>query len=103
MTGVKAQTGHKVSNSNIKTKRKFLPNMKSATFKSDVLNINVRLRLAAKTIRSINKYGGLDSFLVNYGYNKLSENGRKLRQKVRKRLLEQDKLSDLKILKKKVI
>jgi len=35
--------GHKVSHSNIKTKRRFLPNLCNVTFISDALGRNVRL------------------------------------------------------------
>ena len=38
--------GHKVSHSNIKTKRRFLPNLCNVTFISDALGRNVRLRVS---------------------------------------------------------
>jgi large subunit ribosomal protein L28 len=103
LTNVGVQAGHSVSNSNIKTKKRFLPNLKYVSLKSDALNININLRIAAKTIRTINKYGSLDAFLINYGYNKLSEKGRKLRREVQKKLLEQNKLDSVKIIKVKKI
>ncbi|MDR0572314.1 MAG: 50S ribosomal protein L28 [Rickettsiales bacterium] len=103
LTNIGVQAGHSVSNSNIKTKKRFLPNLKYVSLKSEVLSINVNLRIAAKTIRTINKYGDLDSFLINYGYNKLSEKGKKLRQKVQKKLLEQNKLDGVKIVKNKKV
>jgi large subunit ribosomal protein L28 len=97
LTNKGVQAGHSVSNSNIKTKKRFLPNIKSIKFKSDALNINLNFRLAAKTIRTINKYGNLDSFLINYGYNKLSEKGRKLKKVVQKKLLEHNELDNIRI------
>jgi large subunit ribosomal protein L28 len=90
-----------VSNSNIKTKKRFLPNIRSVALKSDALNINMNLKLAAKTIRTINKYGSIDSFLINYGYNKLSEKGRRLRRVVWKKLLEKGSLGEVIILREK--
>lgn len=99
LTNIEAQTGNKVSNSNIKTKRRFLPNLKYTSLKSDALNINLNLRLATKTIRTINKYGNLDSFLINFGYNKLSTKGRQLRKKVKGKLVDNDQLSNIKIVK----
>jgi large subunit ribosomal protein L28 len=101
LTNIGVQAGHSVSNSNIKTKKRFLPNIKSVAFKSDALNININLRLATKTLRTINKYGNLDSFLINYGCNKLSEKGIKLRKAVQKKLLKEGKLGDVKIIKEK--
>jgi large subunit ribosomal protein L28 len=103
LTNVGVQAGHSVSNSNVKTKKRFLPNLKSVSLKSDVLNVNIKLRIATKTIRTINKYGSLDSFLTNYGYNKLSKKGRKLRSQVQKKLLKENRLEDVKVIKKKKV
>jgi large subunit ribosomal protein L28 len=97
LTNKGVQAGHSVSNSNVKTKKRFLPNIKSIKFKSDVLNLNLNFRLATKTIRTINKYGNIDSFLVNYGYNKLSQEGRKLRKTIQKKLLKSGELDNIKI------
>ena len=104
LTSVGAMFGNKVSKSNRKTRRKFLPNLQNATFKSDVLGINITLKLATKTLRTVNKYGSLDSFLINYGHNKLSTEGRALRSRVKKSLLAKNLYETVKIIKdKKVI
>ena len=100
LTNLSSQKGHSVSNSNIKTKRRFLPNLKNVSLKSDVLGVNVNLRLATKTIRTINKYGNLDSFLINYGYNKLSNRGRQLRKEIKNRLIATGKYDDIKIVRR---
>ena len=47
LTGKTAQVGHKVSHSNIKTKRRFLPNLLNVTMISDTLGRSVRLRVSA--------------------------------------------------------
>ena len=51
--------GHKVSHSNIKTKRRFLPNLCNVTFISDALGRNVRLRVSTNAIKSVDHRGGL--------------------------------------------
>ena len=56
--------GHKVSHSNIKTKRRFLPNLCSVTMLSDALGRGVRLRVSANAIKSVDHNGGLDKFLL---------------------------------------
>ena len=43
LTAKGPQVGHTVSHSNIKTKRRFLPNLCNVTFISDILGRNVRL------------------------------------------------------------
>jgi large subunit ribosomal protein L28 len=64
LTGKKAQVGHKVSHSNIKTKRRFLPNLRSVTLTSDTLGRTVRVRVSANALRTVDHRGGLDAFLL---------------------------------------
>jgi large subunit ribosomal protein L28 len=91
--------GHSVSHSDIKTNRKFLPNLQNVSLLSDALGVRVNLRLATRTLRSVNKYGSLDSFLVNFGYSGLSTLGKKMRRRVMKKLVERGNLEKI-ILKK---
>ena len=56
------QVGHNVSHSNIKTKRRFLPNLQTTSVLSDTLG-SVRLRVTAAALRTIEHKGGLDAFL----------------------------------------
>ena len=64
LTGKKAQVGHKVSHSNIKTKRRFFPNLRSVTLTSDALGRSVRARVSANALRTLDHRGGLDAFLL---------------------------------------
>ena len=64
LTGKKAQVGHKVSHSNIKTKRRFFPNLRSVTLMSDALGRSVRVRVSANALRTLDHRGGLDAFLL---------------------------------------
>jgi large subunit ribosomal protein L28 len=64
LTGKGTQTGHKVSHSNIKTKRRFLPNLVNVTLTSDTLGRSVRARISANALKSVDHRGGLDAFLL---------------------------------------
>ena len=64
LTGKKPLVGHKVSHSNIKTKRRFLPNLRSVTLISDTLGRRIRLRVSANALRTVDHRGGLDAFLL---------------------------------------
>jgi large subunit ribosomal protein L28 len=64
LTGKKAQVGHKVSHSNIKTKRRFLPNLRNVTLVSELLQRKVRVRVSANALRTVDHRGGLDAFLL---------------------------------------
>ena len=64
LTAKGPQVGHKVSHSNIKTKRRFLPNLTNVTFISDALGRNVRLRVSTNALKSVDHNGGLDAYLL---------------------------------------
>ena len=81
VTGKGVQVGHHVSHSNIKTKRRFLPNLQRTSVLSDVLG-SVRLRVTAAAIRTIEHKGGIDAFLRNTPDRKLSPEVRRLKRRV---------------------
>jgi large subunit ribosomal protein L28 len=71
ITGKSTMFGHNVSHANNKTNRRFLPNMQVVTFMSDILG-PVRMRVAARAVRTVEHNGGLDSFLISTADSKLS-------------------------------
>jgi len=84
LTGKAVLVGHKVSHSNIKTKKRFLPNLNQVTLLSDLLGRSVRLRITAHALRSVEHRGGLDAFLMKSSDDDLSLKARELKQKVEK-------------------
>jgi large subunit ribosomal protein L28 len=64
LTGKRPLVGHKVSHSNIKTKRRFLPNLVNVTLTSETLGRSVRARVSASALKSVDHRGGLDAFLL---------------------------------------
>ena len=64
LTGKKALVGHKVSHSNIKTKRRFLPNLQNVTLISDTLQRKVLVRVSTNALKTVDHRGGLDAFLL---------------------------------------
>lgn len=57
VTGKKPMGGHTVSHSNIKTKRRFLPNLKTKRFYFAEEERWITLKVSADAIRTINKNG----------------------------------------------
>lgn len=88
LTGVNRQIGHKVSHSNIKTKREFKPNLVDVTLSSDALGRNYKLRITAAALRSVDHRGGLDQFLLKSSEDTLSERAAKIRRDLKKKLAE---------------
>ena len=64
LSGKGVLTGNNVSHANNKTRRRFLPNLQSRRLYSETLGETVRLRIATNTLRTIEKQGGLDGFLL---------------------------------------
>src|SRR5678815_777422 len=64
LTGKGALVGHRVSHSNIKTKRRFLPNLVNVTLMSDTLGRSVKLRISANALKTVDHRGGLDAVLI---------------------------------------
>ena len=101
LLAVGVMVGNKVSHSNRKTRRRFLPNLKEISFKSETLGSDLNLRIAASTLRTVNKYGNIDNFLVNYRYAKLTDLAKKLRVQIKKKLVKSGKLAEVQIAKEK--
>jgi ribosomal protein L28 len=57
LTAKAPQVGHRVSHSNIKTKRRFLPNLVNVTFLSEALASSVRLRVSTHALKSVDHRG----------------------------------------------
>jgi large subunit ribosomal protein L28 len=64
LTGKGVMTGHHVSHANNKTKRVFRPNLQTVSLASDALGQSVRLRISMNALRSVDRSGGLDAFLM---------------------------------------
>jgi large subunit ribosomal protein L28 len=86
LTGKSVLVGHKVSHSNIKTKRRFLPNLCAVTLTSDALGQKVRLRISTNALKSVDHNGGLDAFLMKARKENLSPKALELKRKIEKKL-----------------
>jgi large subunit ribosomal protein L28 len=79
LTGILPLKGHNVSHAKNKTKRRFLPNLKKVTFKSDILKKNIKLNVTSAALRTVDFKGGLDKFLLSAKNAKLSKKVKKLK------------------------
>jgi large subunit ribosomal protein L28 len=82
ITGKGVQVGNNVSHANNKTKRRFLPNLQTASVVSDALGVGVRLRLSTRAIRTIEKNGGLDAYLMGMPAARLPMEARRLKRRI---------------------
>jgi len=82
LTGKSPLKGHKVSHANNKMKRKFLPNLKKVTFRSEALKRNIKLNVSNSALRSVDYKGGLDFYLKSVKSFKLSTRAKKIKTKI---------------------
>ena len=60
LTGKKPMTGHKVSHSNMKSKRRFLPNLQKKNFFIPETGQTVQINVSTHALRNIDKIGIFD-------------------------------------------
>ena len=85
LTGKARQIGHRVSHSNRKTKRRFLPNLLNVTLISETLGRPVRLRISANALKTVDHRGGLDAFLLKAKDGELSSRALEIKRQVAKK------------------
>ena len=88
LTGKGPLVGHKVSHSNIKTKRRFMPNLCNVTLTSDILGRSIRARISANALKSVDHRGGLDAFLLKAKESELAPRMLELKRAIQKKQAE---------------
>ena len=86
LTNKVSKAGRNVAHSNTKTPRRFRPNLQEVRLHSDALGQDIPLKVSTRAIRTVQKHGGLDNFLVHMDERKLAPEAVKLKRKVHKAL-----------------
>src|ERR1700761_1115148 len=86
LPGVGPMTGHNVSHSNIKTKRRFLPSLAQVVVPSDSLGQTFKLKITNAALRTLDFRGGLDNVLMNSKDEVLSPKALKIKRQVKAKL-----------------
>ena len=85
LTGKGVQAGHNVSHANNRTKRVFRPNLQKMTLASDSLGRTFTLRISMNALKSIDRRGGLDAFILKARDTVLSPRALRLKRQIAKR------------------
>ena len=86
LTGKKVQYGHNVSHSKRATNRRFEPNIQKVRLVSETLGQRIPMNIAARTLRTVQKKGGLDGFLLATDDLKLELGALRIKNKIRRKL-----------------
>ena len=84
LTGRGVQTGNNVSHAHNRTRRRFLPNLQKTSLFSEALGKSVRLKVSAYAIRTVERKGGLDAFLLDARDSDLTLDIRRLKRRIKK-------------------
>ncbi len=86
LSGKKVQYGHNVSHSKRATNRRFEPNIQKVRLHSEALGQQIPLNIAVRTLRTVQKKGGLDGFLLGTDDAQLQPQALRLKNKIRRKL-----------------
>lgn len=83
LTGKGVMTGNNVSHALNRTRRRFLPNLCDVTLISETLDRQVKLRISAAALRTVEHRGGLDAFLLKADDAELSTRALGIKKEIR--------------------
>jgi len=85
LTGKGTQVGHNVSHANNKTKRIYRPNLQQVSLASELLGNAYVLKISMNALRTVDKTGGLDPFLLKAKDGTLSPKALRLKRAIAKK------------------
>jgi large subunit ribosomal protein L28 len=85
LTGKGLMTGHNVSHANNKTKRVYRPNLQVIALASELLGNSYKLRISTNALRSVDRNGGLDPFILKCKDVVLSPRALRLKRAIAKK------------------
>ncbi|MES2291877.1 MAG: 50S ribosomal protein L28 [Pseudomonadota bacterium] len=89
LTGKGTLVGNNVSHANNKTKRIYRPNLQTIDLVSEALGNSYKLKIAMNTLRSVDKVGGLDAYLLKSKDAVLSVKALRLKRAIAKKTAKQ--------------
>ena len=84
ISGKKPMSGNNVSHANNRTKRRFIPNLQNVKLYSGTLQKYINLNISIRTMKTVEKNGGLDSYLIKTSNKNLAETAIKIKKQILK-------------------
>ena len=85
LTGKGTLVGNNVSHANNKTKRIYRPNLQQVSLASELLGNSYVLKISMNALRTVDRSGGLDAFLLKARDTHLSVKALRLKRQIAKR------------------
>ena len=80
ITKKKPLTGNNVSHAVNKTKRRFYPNLQNVSFFSEILGKKIKLKVSSRGIKTVEKNGGIDNYIINSKNVNLTSETKKIKK-----------------------
>ncbi|KAG9016059.1 39S ribosomal protein L24, mitochondrial [Tulasnella sp. 427] len=80
--GKSKQYGNNVPHSKQKTRRSWLPNVQSKRLYSEILGTTMKTKITTRALKTIDKYGGIDGYLMNAKISSLGDAGLRMREQL---------------------
>ena len=84
ISGKGVLSGNNVSHAHNKSRRRFIPNLQNVSILSEILDRSFKMKLAVHTLRSIEKCGGLDEYLISTSDINLTADAIRIKKSVKK-------------------
>ena len=84
ISGKKPISGNNVSHANNRTKRRFIPNLQNVKLYSGTLQKYINLNITIRTMKTVEKNGGLDSYLIKTSNKNLANTAIKIKKQILK-------------------
>ena len=84
ISGKKPMSGNNVSHANNRTKRRFIPNLQNVKLYSSILQKYINLNITIRTMKTVEKNGGLDSYLIKTSNRNLADPALKIKKQILK-------------------
>ncbi|MDC3096603.1 50S ribosomal protein L28 [Alphaproteobacteria bacterium] len=82
ISGKKPMSGNNVSHANNRTKRRFIPNLQNVKLYSTSLQKYINLNITIRTMKTVEKNGGLDSYLIKTSNRNLADSAIKIKKQI---------------------
>ena len=84
ISGKKPMSGNNVSHANNRTRRRFIPNLQNVKLYSGTLQKYINLNITVRTMKTVEKNGGLDSYLIKTSNRNLADTAIKIKKQILK-------------------
>ena len=84
ISGKKPISGNNVSHANNRTKRRFIPNLQNVKLYSGSLQKYISMNITVRTMKTVEKNGGLDTYLIKTSNRNLADTAIKIKKQILK-------------------